>query len=50
MTLEERARVIADLPGAADVYAIALKQLREAVDEALKRTGDTWPSGGEMET
>lgn len=39
MTLEQRARLIADLPGTADIYSVALKHLRQAVDEALARAG-----------
>lgn len=38
MTLEQRARLIADLPATADVYAIALKHLREAIGQEHRET------------
>jgi hypothetical protein len=55
MTLEERAKAIADKRGLTPgsyyhraVEAFALQMLREAVDQALKKSGDKWPSHGEM--
>lgn len=48
MTLEERARLIADQRAIDDVEAFALRMLREAVDQALKKSGDGWPHHGEM--
>ena len=49
MTLEQRARLIAVRSGRPAVYEVALRMLHEAVDEALRRAGDRWPSGKEME-
>lgn len=52
MTLEQRARLIAekDHGGPVDpaLYGFALRQLREAVEDALKRAGVPWPTHGEM--
>lgn len=52
MTLEQRAALIADKFVTAfersQMEAFALRMLREAVDEALRRAGAGWPSGKEM--
>lgn len=52
--MRSRARLIADRrghqPGTThhrEVEAFALKMLREAVDQALKKSGNEWPGGAE---
>lgn len=49
MTLEERARLIADQRAIDDIEAFALRMLREAVDQALKRAGGQWAEARGMD-